>query len=123
MKKFAWGAIVLLLVAAVGFFALGPGIVARSMNRIDGQPLIPVSERAKALHKALTIVDLHSDTLMWKRSLLSDNQGGHEDLGRLEQGNVALQVFSSVTKTPKNQNYDSNTDQTDNITLLAVAQL
>ena len=123
MKKLVWGVIVLLLVALVGFFALGPGIVARSMNKIDGQPLIPVSERAKALHRTLTIVDLHSDTLMWKRSLLSDNQGGHEDLGRLEKGNVALQVFSSVTKTPKGQNYDSNTDETDNITLLAVAQL
>ena len=123
MKKFAWGAIVLLLVAAVGFFALAPGIVARSMNQIDGQPLIPVSERAKALHRTLTIVDLHSDTLMWKRSLLSDNAGGHEDLGRLEQGNVALQVFSSVSKTPKGQNYDANSSETDNITLLAVAQL
>ena len=123
MKKLVWGVIVVLLVAAVGFFALGPGIVARSMNKIDGQPLIPVSERAKALHKTLTIVDLHSDTLMWKRSLLSENKGGHEDLGRLEQGNVALQVFSSVSKTPKGQNYDANGADTDNITLLTIAQL
>jgi microsomal dipeptidase-like Zn-dependent dipeptidase len=123
MKKLGWALIVLVLVALVGFFALGPGMVERSMNRIDGQPLIPVSEEAKALHRTLTIVDLHSDTLMWKRSLLSNNRGGHEDLGRLEQGNVALQVFSSVTKTPKGQNYDSNTDETDNITTLAIAQL
>jgi membrane dipeptidase len=123
MKKIVWALVVLLLVALTGFFALGPGIVARSMNKIDGQPLIPVPDAAKALHKTLTIVDLHSDTLMWKRSLLSNNKGGHEDLGRLEQGNVALQVFSSVSKTPKGQNYDSNTDETDNITLLAVAQL
>ncbi|QDM41185.1 dipeptidase [Altererythrobacter sp. TH136] len=123
MKKAAWGLIVLLLVALVGFFALGPGVVERSMNRIDGQPLIPVSAQAKALHQTLTIVDLHSDTLMWKRSLLSAGKGGHEDLGRLEQGNVALQVFSSVTKTPKGQNYDSNSAETDNITLLTVAQL
>jgi microsomal dipeptidase-like Zn-dependent dipeptidase len=123
MKKLGWALIVLVLVALVGFFALGPGMVERSMNRIDGQPLIPVSERARALHKTLTIVDLHSDTLMWKRSLLSENKGGHEDLGRLEKGNVALQVFSSVTKTPKGQNYDSNTDETDNITTLAIAQL
>ena len=123
MKKLAWGLIVLVLVAIVGFFAFGPGMVERSMNKIDGQPLIPVSDEAKSLHKTLTIVDLHSDTLMWKRSLLSDNRGGHEDLGRLEQGNVALQVFSSVTKTPKGQNYDSNTDETDNITTLAIAQL
>jgi microsomal dipeptidase-like Zn-dependent dipeptidase len=123
MKKLGWALIVLVLVGIAGFFALGPGMVERSMNRIDGQPLIPVSERARALHKTLTIVDLHSDTLMWKRSLLSENKGGHEDLGRLEKGNVALQVFSSVTKTPKGQNYDSNTDETDNITTLAIAQL
>ncbi len=123
MNKVAWGLVVLLLVALVGFFALGPGMVERSMNRIDGQPLIPVSQQAKTLHKTLNIVDLHSDTLMWKRSLLSAGKGGHEDLDRLEQGNVALQVFSSVTKTPKGQNYDSNSAETDNITLLTVAQL
>lgn len=123
MKKFAWGLAILLLAALTGFFALGPGIVARSMNRIDGQPLIAVTPQAQALHETLTIVDLHSDTLMWKRSLLSDKTGGHEDLGRLEAGNVALQVFSSVTKTPKGQNYDANSAETDNITLLSIAQL
>ncbi len=122
-QKLAWGGVVLLLVAVVGFFALAPGIVARSMNKIDGQPLIPVSGQARTLHKTLTIVDLHSDTLMWKRNLLSNDQGGHEDLGRLEKGNVALQVFSSVTKTPKNQNYDSNGADSDNIATLVVAQL
>ena len=123
MKKLGWVFAVLLLVGIVCFFALAPGIAERSMNTIDGQPLIPVSERAKTLHKTLNIVDLHSDTLMWKRSLLSNNAGGHEDLGRMEQGNVALQVFSSVTKTPKGQNYDSNSAETDNITTLVVAQL
>ncbi len=35
---------------------------------------------------------------------------------------MALQVFSAVTKTPRGINYDSNTDDTDNITLLALAQ-
>src|SRR3546814_736379 len=45
------------------------------------------------------------------------------DLPRLQDGNVALQVFSSVTKTPRGQNYDSNSDETDNITLLTIAQL
>jgi microsomal dipeptidase-like Zn-dependent dipeptidase len=123
MKKIAWGAAVLVIVAIVGFFALAPGIVERSMNEIDGQPLIPVSPQAEALHQTLTIVDLHSDTLMWKRSLLSDDRGGHEDLGRLEEGNVALQVFSSVTKTPKGQNYDANSAETDNIETLVIAQL
>jgi membrane dipeptidase len=60
---------------------------------------------------------------MWRRSLLDDASRGQVDLPRLLKGNVALQIFSSVTKTPKEQNYDSNSAETDNITLLAIAQL
>jgi membrane dipeptidase len=112
-----------LLVAIVGFFTLGPGMIERSMNKIDGRPLIAVTEEARALHATLDIVDLHSDTLMWQRDLLDAADRGHMDLPRLEQGNVALQVFSSVTKTPKGQNYDANGADTDNITLLTFAQL
>ncbi|MBX7494534.1 dipeptidase [Qipengyuania sp. 6B39] len=122
-RRLLIGAGVLVLTLAGAFFALGPGIVERGMNRIDGKPLIEVSEEAKALHATLTIVDLHSDTLLWKRDLLDAADRGHMDLPRLQQGNVALQVFSSVTKTPKGQNYDANGADTDNITLLAVAQL
>ena len=69
------------------------------------------------------IADMHADTLLWQRSLLDPAARGQVDLPRLEAGNVALQVFSSVTKTPKGQNYDSNGADSDNITLLAVAQL
>ena len=116
-------ALLALIVAAALFFALAPGMVENSMNKIAGSGVWPVSARAKALHKRLTIVDMHSDTLMWKRHLDDASDRGHVDLPRLEAGNVALQVFSSVTKTPKGQNYESNSDKTDNITLLAVAQM
>ncbi|MBB3034469.1 dipeptidase [Alteriqipengyuania lutimaris] len=112
-----------LLIGIAGFFQFAPGIAERGMNQIDGEELIAVSDEAKALHETLTIVDLHSDTLLWNRNLLSRANRGHMDLPRLEEGNVALQVFSSVTKTPKGQNYDANTADSDNITLLAVAQL
>lgn len=112
-----------LLVGIAGFFQFGPGLVERSMNKVDGEPLIEVSDEAKALHKTLTIVDLHSDTLLWNRNLLSRADRGHMDLPRLEEGNVALQVFSSVTKTPKGQNYDANDADSDNITPLVIAQL
>ena len=112
-----------LLFGIAGFFQFGPGMVERSMNQIDGEPLIEVSDEAKALHKTLTIVDLHSDTLLWNRNLLSRGTRGHMDLPRLEEGNVALQVFSSVTKTPKGQNYDANDADSDNITTLVIAQL
>lgn len=122
-RKIGWSLLALIIVAAIGFFGFAPGYIEGSMNRIDGKPLITVSPQAKALHKTLTIIDLHSDTLMWDRDLLQRANRGHEDLPRLEQGNVALQVFSSVTKTPKGQNYDANGSDTDNITALAIAQL
>ena len=123
MRKRIWIPATLFAAAAVGFFGFLPGYVEGSMNQIDGKPLIAVSDEAKALHKTLNIVDLHSDTLMWNRDLNDKASRGHMDLPRLQDGNVALQLFSSVTKTPKNQNYDGNSDKTDNITLLTIAQL
>ncbi|GAA0866688.1 membrane dipeptidase [Sphingopyxis soli] len=123
MKRWFLGLAIVLIAAAGAFFGLAPGMTERSLNKIDGKPLAAVSDHARALHKTLTIVDLHSDTLLWQRSLLTRAGRGHVDLPRLEDGNVALQVFSSVTKTPKGQNYDANGGHTDNITALAIAQL
>ncbi|WP_397602313.1 dipeptidase [Sphingorhabdus sp.] len=123
MRKKIWIPATLIAAAALGFFGFLPGYVEGSMNQIDGKPLIAVSDEAKALHKTLNIVDLHSDTLMWNRDLNDSASRGHMDLPRLQEGNVALQLFSSVTKTPKNQNYDGNGADSDNITLLTIAQL
>ena len=123
MRKKFWIPLTLIGAAAIGFFGFLPGYVEGSMNAVDGQPLIKVSDEAKALHKTLNIVDLHSDTLMWNRDLGDRADRGHMDLPRLQDGNVALQLFSSVTKTPKGQNYDGNGADTDNITLLTFAQL
>lgn len=114
----------LLLLAALGFFLFAPSLAEKSMNQIDGKDLIPVNEEALALHKTLTIVDLHSDTLMWSRDPLERADRGHEDLPRLQEGNVALQLFSSVTKSPAGLNYDNNSaDARDDITLVAIGQL
>ncbi len=123
MRKRYWIPLALVGVAAIGFFGFAPGYVEGSMNQIDGKSLPKVSAEAVALHKTLTIVDLHSDTLMWNRDINERAGRGHMDLPRLAEGNVALQLFSSVTKTPKGQNYDGNSDKTDNITLLTVAQM
>ena len=122
MRRIAAGFALLLLVAVACFFLFAPKLAEESMNKI-----VPttqkVSARAEALHKSLFIADLHSDTLMWKRSLLDPAQRGHVDLPRLEAGHVGLQVFSSVTKTPSGQNYDANSADTDNITALAIGQM
>ncbi|MFL6844559.1 MAG: dipeptidase [Allosphingosinicella sp.] len=123
MRKLVYGLLVLLILAAGGFFLFGPGIVEGGMNKVVATPLPAISPRARALHARLAIADMHADTLLWQRNLLDRASRGQIDLPRLEAGNVALQVFSSVTKTPKGQNYDSNDPDTDNITLLAFAQL
>ncbi|GAA3539895.1 dipeptidase [Aeromicrobium flavum] len=115
--------LVLVLIGAVGFFTLGPAIIENSMNRVADTDLPEPDRETLALHDSLFIADLHSDTLMWNRDLLDRSDRGHMDLPRLQDGNVGLQVFSSVSKTPRNQNYDSNPADTDNITALAILQL
>jgi membrane dipeptidase len=126
MKKgvgIALAAGALLAVAAIGFFGFAPAIVERGMNRVEAAELPEVTPAAEALHRRLAVADLHADTLLWRRDILERAGRGHADLPRLEEGNVALQILSSVTKTPKGQNYDSNGADSDNITLLAIAQL
>jgi microsomal dipeptidase-like Zn-dependent dipeptidase len=73
-------------------------------------------------HNSLFIADLHADSLLWNRDLTSKHAYGHIDIPRMQTGNMALQVFSVVTKTPRGLNYYSNDDTTDNVTLLALAQ-
>lgn len=105
---------------AIAFFFGVARIVGARMNRVDESKGIVVSERARALHQSLLVADLHNDLLLWDRNPVQPGVWGHTDVTRLVEGNVALQVFSTVTKTPKNQNYDRNSAATDNITLLAV---
>ncbi|WEJ97918.1 MAG: dipeptidase [Candidatus Sphingomonas phytovorans] len=122
MRKWLWGILALVLVAAIAFFALAPVMIERSMNKVRPVAL-KISPHARELHATLQVADMHADTLLWKRSLLDRVDRSQVDLPRLIQGNYALQVFSSVTKTPKGQNYDANTGDTDNITQLVIADL
>ena len=112
----------LLIVAALGFFFILPGYVEGSMNVVLKAPPYPASERASNLHRRLFVADLHADSLLWNRDLLEKSARGHVDIPRLIEGNVALQAFTIVTKTPRGQNIENNDDSTDNITLLAIAQ-
>lgn len=91
------------------------------MNPVTGQPG-SLGATARALHDSLTVVDLHSDALLWNRDLLSRNGYGHVDLPRLRDGNVAIQGFTLVTRVPKSQNYEENDSTSDRITLAAVLQ-
>ncbi len=123
MRKVLSWAVALLLAAVAAFLIFAPAVFDAMSNRVEGTGAWAISDRAAELHRKLVVVDLHADSLLWKRDFEETIDRGHVDLGRLERGNVALQVLSSVTKTPRHQNYDANGSDTDNITLLAVAQL
>src|SRR5262249_44022001 len=123
MKKVLLSLLIFLLIAAGIFFFFVPYYVGKSMNvTLDPLP-DEVPQTAKDLHSRLLVADLHADTLMWKRDLLEKGSWGHVDVPRLVAGNVAVQAFTVVTKTPRNMNIQSNTGDTDNITLLAIAEL
>lgn len=110
----------LLIVLAAGFIA-GPGMIESNLNKVDPHAPYAPGPEAKALHATLDMADLHADTLLWGRDVLERGTRGHVDVPRLTEGRFALQVFSTVTKTPRGMNYDRNTGDTDSITLLAMA--
>ena len=107
--------IILVLVAIflILFFSLIPWLIDSKLNRVRSVSGTIPSEKAKALHKKLFIIDLHCDFLLWNRDFLEISSHGHVDLPRLLKGNVALQVFTAVTQiplstTPMEKNDDSD---------------
>ncbi|PCO07098.1 peptidase M19 [Microbulbifer flavimaris] len=75
------------------------------------------------MHGSLLVGDLHADSFLWARDLADTSDYGHLDLPRARAGNLGIQVFTAVTKSPRGLNYEENAaDSGDNITLLAVAQ-
>lgn len=114
-------AVILAIGAGILFFIV-PGEVEKRMNTVLRQPPYPASERAVELHRKLNVADMHADSLLWDRDLLSRGTRGHVDVPRLVEGGVALQAFTVVTKTPRNINIESNTSESDNIRFLAIAE-
>ena len=107
----------------IGLLTVAPGIIERDQNRVTGHPAYDIAPSAAELHAGLRIADWHADSLLWNRDLLERGDRGHADIPRLQSGNVALQVFTAVTKAPAGRNYSSNTAGSDRITPLAMVQL
>jgi microsomal dipeptidase-like Zn-dependent dipeptidase len=99
-----------------------PSILDGRMNGIMAKPPYTITERARTLHQTLFVADLHADPLLWNRDLQELHDYGHIDVPRLQQGRVALQIFAAVTKAPRGQNFDRTSGDTDNVTLLTIAQ-
>ena len=108
-------------VGGIFFFVLPPEVEKR-LNVTFHPPPYAARPRAAQLHKGLRVADLHADSLLWNRDLLRRGTRGHVDVPRLVEGNVALQAFTIVTQVPRGLNLESNEGETDNITLLAIAQ-
>ena len=119
MKRLRWLLLSLIIILIVAWLLL-PGIVERRFNRTLHPPPYQPSAQAQALHRTLTIADLHGDSLLWGRNLLSRSSRGHIDLPRLVDGNVSIQAFTIVTTAPRKLNIYQNSDSTDLITAIAV---
>jgi microsomal dipeptidase-like Zn-dependent dipeptidase len=116
--------IVLVFVVGVGIgLSFVPALIEKSLNKVRRHSPYKISQAALNKHRELIIMDWHSDSLLWNRNLLKRSNYGHMDIPRLREGNVAVQMFTAVTKSPKGQNYESNTSDSDNITSLAVVQM
>ena len=120
MKRVAAGFVVLVLITAAIFFSVVPRLVDNRLNKTRARTF--ASQRARDLHRSLNVADLHADSLLWGRDLLARNSRGQVDIPRLIDGNVALQVFSMPTKTPRGFNIQRNTGDSDQIFWLALAQ-
>lgn len=127
MKKFLKISALIIFLLAIGFvivfFTVLPRYFANSLNPVLNKPPYQVSEKAKQLHEKLFVADMHADSLLWKRNLLEKDSIGQVDIPRMFEGNVALQAFTVVTKSPRGMNIENNTGDTDNILWLALSEM
>lgn len=112
-----------LLIVVGAFFWLGANL-ERFLNRVEPVPVPGVSPAARALHASSFVADMHADTLMIRGDLTVRADTGHVDLPRLQDGGVALQFFTAVTKVPLGFNIErTDGDRPDLLTLAGAAQL
>jgi membrane dipeptidase len=119
MNRLRW-ALWLGVIFLIAVWLALPGIVERRFNRTLRPPPYQPSAQAQALHRTLTVADLHADSLLWGRNLLRRSSRGHIDIPRLADGNVSIQAFTVVTTAPRKLNIYQNSDSTDLIRYIAI---
>ena len=112
---------VLILIAVLAFFGYGSRFIEKSMNTVT---LKTEYVQSNTWYDSIPfIADLHCDALLWDRDLNKKHSYGHVDIPRMQDANMAFQVFTIVSKTPRGINIEQNSDKTDNVALLSLAQL
>lgn len=112
---------IILVVALIAFFAFAPQFIDKSNNKVTLKVEHP--EKPVWYDSIPFIADLHCDALLWNRDNLKKHSYGHVDIPRMQEANMAFQVFTIVSKTPRGINIEQNSDKTDQIALLSFAQL
>ncbi len=123
MKKILFLLIILFIVYLIGINTV-PQYVESQRNPVKLASPYSVSPEAQALYDRLDfIADLHCDALLWGRNLNKRENRGHVDFPRMREANVALEMFTIVSKSPAGQNMQRNSeDAFDNITPLTIAK-
>ena len=124
IKKLALLILLVIFLVAIYLFGYKVPAIDRDLNSVVDHAPYKVTDDTLSFHNTLFIADLHADTLLWRRNPSHRHDYGQVDLPRLRDGGVNLQVFATVTKSPRGLNFDNNSaDAPDDITLLAKAQL
>lgn len=108
-------------VAAIIFFGFVPQYIDKKSNTVKVE--IKKNQKSDWYDSIPFIADLHCDMLLWDRDFFERHTYGHVDLPRMQQSNMALQIFTVVSKVPKGINIEKNDDKTDQIALLSFGQL
>lgn len=123
MRRWIIGIASVLALASAGALIAAPPVIEAGLNKVTPHEPYKIAASTKALHASLNLADLHADTLLWARDVLARGSTGHVDVPRLREGRFALQVFSAVTKSPEDQNYNRTKGDSDQISLLVKVQL
>lgn len=120
LKKFFKILLIIIAVALLGFFLFVPSYLDKSSNKVT----IAGAANKNGWYDSIPfIADLHCDELLWDRDLLKKIDYGHVDVPRMQQANMAFQVFTIVSKVPAGINIEKNDGNSDQISLLSFAQL
>ena len=107
---------ILFLIAAVGAFGCVPEYIDKTSNKVTFNGDI---SKNSAFDSLSFVADLHCDALLWDRDFLQKHDYGHVDLPRMQQSNMAFQIFTIVSKVPKGINIEKNeADAFDQVALL-----
>jgi membrane dipeptidase len=121
VKKLAFSTVMLAVMVAAAVVVVFPQVIESRYNKVLHKAPYSSSPAATKLHGELSVMDLHADSLLWGRNLLQRSSRGHVDVPRLVVGNVAVQTFTVVTKSPRNTNLNHTRADSDSVTALAIS--